>query len=145
MRTTSEEVVALTGAGALISAGVLAATGGLLALAGLDEVIRFHGVLFLIAGGGAALYIMTNPRLGGPREEADYMDGPIKLATLAAVFWGVVGFLVGDIIAWQLAFPALMKRHFGMPLENGKIVGEMVTGTTIDATSATPARNRIFR
>ena len=35
------------------------------------------------------------------------MDGPIKVATIAAVFWGIAGFVVGDVIAWQLAFPAL--------------------------------------
>ncbi len=31
----------------------------------------------------------------------------VKLAVIATVFWGVVGFLVGDLIAFQLAFPAL--------------------------------------
>ena len=35
------------------------------------------------------------------------MDGPIKVATIAAVIWGIAGFVVGDVIAWQLAFPAL--------------------------------------
>lgn len=31
----------------------------------------------------------------------------VRLATIATVFWGVVGFIAGDFIAWQLAFPAL--------------------------------------
>jgi cytochrome c oxidase cbb3-type subunit 1 len=31
------------------------------------------------------------------------------------VFWGVVGFLVGDILAWQLSFPAL---NFDLPWTN---------------------------
>ena len=115
MKATSEEVVALSGAGALISAGVVAALGGVLAVAGLDEVIRLHGILFMIAGGVAALYILSNPREGGAAEQAAYMDGPIKLATLAAVFWGVVGFLVGGVIAWQLAFPVL---NFDLPWTN---------------------------
>ena len=48
---------------------------------------------------------------GEVRAEIDgkpnYNFGPIKVATIAAVFWGVVGFLVGLVIAWQLAFPAL--------------------------------------
>jgi cytochrome c oxidase cbb3-type subunit 1 len=35
------------------------------------------------------------------------MDGPIRVATIASVFWGVAGFVVGDVIAWQLAFPQL--------------------------------------
>src|SRR2546423_7050043 len=37
------------------------------------------------------------------------------------------------------------KSHFGTPLENGKIVGDIVIGTTIDAITATPARNRTLR
>ncbi|MEQ9134304.1 MAG: cytochrome-c oxidase, cbb3-type subunit I [Thalassobaculum sp.] len=36
-----------------------------------------------------------------------YNDGPIRLAVIAAVFWGLAGFLVGVVIAFQLAFPAL--------------------------------------
>ena len=36
-----------------------------------------------------------------------YNDGPIRLAVIAAVIWGIAGFLVGVIIALQLAFPAL--------------------------------------
>ena len=37
----------------------------------------------------------------------EYNMGVVKLFTVAAVFWGVVGFLVGVVIALQLAFPAL--------------------------------------
>ncbi|MBL4894393.1 MAG: cytochrome-c oxidase, cbb3-type subunit I [Emcibacter sp.] len=36
-----------------------------------------------------------------------YSDGVIKAGVIASVVWGVTGFLVGDIIAWQLAFPVL--------------------------------------
>jgi len=36
-----------------------------------------------------------------------YAEGATRLFILAAVFWGIIGFLVGDIIAWQLAFPLL--------------------------------------
>ena len=34
----------------------------------------------------------------------------IKAGVIATVFWGVVGFFVGVLIAWQLAFPALNLR-----------------------------------
>jgi cytochrome c oxidase cbb3-type subunit 1 len=37
----------------------------------------------------------------------EYNNEIIKLFTLAAVFWGVAGFLVGVIIALQMAFPQL--------------------------------------
>jgi len=36
-----------------------------------------------------------------------YDEETIKKFAIATVFWGVVGFLVGDLIAWQLAFPLL--------------------------------------
>jgi cytochrome c oxidase cbb3-type subunit I len=36
----------------------------------------------------------------------EYVMGPVRLFTLITIFWGVVGFLAGDFIAWQLAFPA---------------------------------------
>jgi len=36
-----------------------------------------------------------------------YNDEVVKLFTIATVFWGIVGFLVGVFIALQMAFPAL--------------------------------------
>ena len=36
-----------------------------------------------------------------------YNEDVVKLFVLAATFWGVVGFLAGDFIAWQLTFPVL--------------------------------------
>jgi len=42
---------------------------------------------------------------GGGRTEIIYEDGAIRLFTAATVFWGLVGFLVGVVIALQLAFP----------------------------------------
>src|SRR5689334_4133945 len=37
----------------------------------------------------------------------NYNMGPVKFASVAAVFWGIAGFAVGLIIACQLAWPAL--------------------------------------
>jgi cytochrome c oxidase cbb3-type subunit I len=41
-----------------------------------------------------------------------YEDGPVRAFALAAVLWGVVGMLVGVVIAAQLAWPEL---NFGIP------------------------------
>ena len=41
------------------------------------------------------------------RKTPDYNDEVVKLFTIATVFWGIVGFLVGVFIALQMAFPAL--------------------------------------
>ncbi len=38
---------------------------------------------------------------------ADYNDGVVRAGVIATAFWGVVGFLVGVVIAFQLAFPQL--------------------------------------
>jgi cytochrome c oxidase cbb3-type subunit 1 len=115
MKATSEEVIALSGATATAVALVGAIVGLVFALFGQDEVIRLHGLFFLIACSLAAIYVATHPRRGGEEEQHEYFDGPARVATLAAVFWGVVGFLVGTIIAWQLAFPAL---NFDLPWTN---------------------------
>jgi cytochrome c oxidase cbb3-type subunit 1 len=36
-----------------------------------------------------------------------YMDGPVRYGVIATMFWGIVGFLVGVVIALQLAYPSL--------------------------------------
>ncbi|MEZ5864993.1 MAG: cytochrome-c oxidase, cbb3-type subunit I, partial [Geminicoccaceae bacterium] len=48
--------------------------------------------------------VMTAP-VG--RALSAYDEDVVRLFTLATVFWGVVGFLVGVVIAFQLAFPVL--------------------------------------
>jgi cytochrome c oxidase cbb3-type subunit 1 len=40
-------------------------------------------------------------------QQPDYNDEVVKLFTIATVFWGIVGFLVGVFIALQMAYPAL--------------------------------------
>ncbi len=40
-------------------------------------------------------------------EKPDYNYGIVRLFTLATIFWGIVGFLVGLVIALQLAYPWL--------------------------------------
>jgi cytochrome c oxidase cbb3-type subunit 1 len=42
-----------------------------------------------------------------PAESPVYVEGPIRAFAIATTFWGVVGFLVGVVIALQLAFPLL--------------------------------------
>ena len=42
-----------------------------------------------------------------PADPPVYVEGPIRAFAIATTFWGVVGFLVGVVIALQLAFPLL--------------------------------------
>ncbi len=42
-----------------------------------------------------------------PADETQYDDDPVRWGVIATIFWGIAGFLVGVIIASQLAFPDL--------------------------------------
>ena len=45
---------------------------------------------------------------GAPaRTEVAYVEAPIRAFAIATMFWGIVGFLMGVVIASQLAWPAL--------------------------------------
>jgi cytochrome c oxidase cbb3-type subunit I len=74
----------------------------------------FHAFLFSAASVGAVFTIFnryfersaTLPALelnGKP----NYNMGPVKFASIAAMFWGIAGFTVGVYIASELAFPFL--------------------------------------
>ncbi len=90
-------------------AGILFAGYGLfVAFTSHDEAMAFHGFL-LGAASLAAIGAVLTVGFGRPDSAppTDYMDGPIKVATIAAMVWGIAGFTVGLIIACQLAFPVL--------------------------------------
>ncbi len=101
----SEEWQAFSDALAVGSGVVFGLAGMIWLAAGLDGPIRFHGFVLAAASAIGIIYILQNSR--SPVDFGAYFDGPIRLATLAAVFWGIAGFIVGDILAWQLAVPAL--------------------------------------
>src|SRR5690348_2435277 len=49
---------------------------------------------------------LAHAAAAAPRAES-YVEGPVKAFAIATVFWGVVGFLMGVLIASQLAWPLL--------------------------------------
>ncbi len=69
--------------------------------------MAFHGWLLAAAAAISLFFIGSMVRGETHADKSTYNDGPIKFATIAALFWGIAGFIVGDIIAWQLAYPAL--------------------------------------
>src|SRR5262245_32161054 len=93
----------------LLGSAGIATFGLVVALTSADSAMAFHGFVFLAAGVIAAIVILDISFRDSPVLESDrpYMDGPIKLATVAAVLWGIAGFVIGDVLAWQLAFPQL--------------------------------------
>ena len=74
-----------------------------------DPLFRFHMYVFLIAFVIAA-GVMT-AGIGAGRFRGDpksYEDGVVRAGVIATMFWGVVGLLVGVVIAAQLSFPKLL-------------------------------------
>jgi cytochrome c oxidase cbb3-type subunit 1 len=68
-----------------------------------DPLMSAHAMIFFAAfvAGGFALanYAVS------PREEGPYDFAVVRAGVFASVFWGIAGFLVGVVIAAQLAFP----------------------------------------
>lgn len=70
--------------------------------------------LFILAL-GHRIIARDRPALWNAPDLNAYNDGVIKAGVIASTFWGVAGFVVGLVIALQLAFPAL---NFGLPWTN---------------------------
>ena len=86
---------------------VVAAVLALIATArAIDPLMQFHAFIFLTAFilGGFALgtYVYTG---GAAQDKSGYQENVVKAGVAASMFWGLAGFLVGVIIALQLAFP----------------------------------------
>jgi len=79
----------------------------------------FHAYLFAAASVASVFAIINNyynrgatlpPLMIG--DKPNYNMGPVKFATIAAMIWGLAGFLVGVIVAFQMAYPVL---NFDLP------------------------------
>jgi cytochrome c oxidase cbb3-type subunit 1 len=92
----------------LVILGVVVVCAAIAANYARDAAYLVHMLLFMAAAGGLFLYTLR--RMGEPAAPVpthEYMDGPVRAAAIATAFWGVVGFLAGVFIAFQLAFPVL--------------------------------------
>lgn len=101
-------------AGSAIAFAALALGCIVIAAKAHTAAYAFHAYLFA-AGSVAAVFAIINnyynrgdelpPLMIG--DKPNYNMGPVKFATVASVIWGVAGFLVGVIIAFQMAYPIL--------------------------------------
>jgi cytochrome c oxidase cbb3-type subunit 1 len=93
----------------IILAGVLCYIALMGAAFAVDEPFQRHMwiAFFTLLIFTVALARKTSFAPESPVDETAYMDEPIRYGVIATVFWGVVGFLVGVVIAVQLAFPDL--------------------------------------
>jgi cytochrome c oxidase cbb3-type subunit 1 len=107
--TTSGEFVwpfgGILGLGALLGLFLVARTH--------DGAMQFHGWLF-IAFCLLGIVALIKRHFQPPSDEP-YADAVIRAGAIASVFWGLTGFLVGLVIALQLAFPVL---NFDLPWTN---------------------------
>ena len=63
--------------------------------------------MFIFALAAILALIFKARSFGKPAPDTSgYMDNVVRYGAIATVFWGVVGFLVGLVIALQLAYPA---------------------------------------
>ncbi|MEO1136752.1 MAG: cytochrome-c oxidase, cbb3-type subunit I [Pseudomonadota bacterium] len=69
--------------------------------------MAFHAYVFIIAFIVGLFGLVVNANK--PRaDESGYQTAVVKAGVFASMFWGIAGFLVGVIIAFQLAFPELL-------------------------------------
>ncbi|MDR3461107.1 MAG: cytochrome-c oxidase, cbb3-type subunit I [Beijerinckiaceae bacterium] len=99
--------------GFLAFLGLLAILCFVVATKATDGPMAFHATLGVLASIAGFVLILRNNLAGftAPPQIVDgkpnYNFGPIKFASIAAMFWGLAGFIVGLYIALELAFPLL--------------------------------------
>ncbi len=126
--------------------------------AGFAEDAPFQAhmwVLFFALAGGAVVLLRTSDYStvqGKADDLTGYMDGPVRYGVIATLFWGIAGFLVGVIVAAQLAFPDLNIEpylNFGRlrPLHTSAVVfafgGNALIATSFYVVQRT-SRARLF-
>jgi cytochrome c oxidase cbb3-type subunit 1 len=74
-----------------------------------DTAYMVHAIIVMLVAGGLFLYTVrrTDEPLPAAGPQNEYFDSVVRAGVIATAFWGVVGFLVGVVIAFQLAFPQL--------------------------------------
>ncbi len=91
-----------------ILCGFLTVFAAMAANFGHDWAYTVHALIIMLIAFGMFVYQLRNigePR--GPVVTSGYHDDVVRLGVIATAFWGIVGFLVGVYIAFQLAFPVL--------------------------------------
>ncbi|MCR9256782.1 MAG: cytochrome-c oxidase, cbb3-type subunit I [Alphaproteobacteria bacterium] len=103
--------------------GLVAILALLLGANAKDGLFAAHAYVAAVIASGFALWTLKRldfsssakaVTAGGPSttvEAEGYMDGVVRAGAIATVFWGIAGFLVGVVIAAQLAWPALNLEY----------------------------------
>ena len=79
---------------------------------GVPLAYVLHGWTISIFGGWGLIWMITRLSEEARFIPLEYNDKVTRYGVIAALFWALVGFTVGDILAWQLAFPKLNGDMF---------------------------------
>ncbi|MGZ8369614.1 MAG: cytochrome-c oxidase, cbb3-type subunit I [Caulobacteraceae bacterium] len=73
-----------------------------------DPLFRNHMYIFMTAFVAALAVVVVRISAGAPRaSQGKYEEGVVKAGVVATMFWGIVGMLVGVVIASQLTWPTI--------------------------------------
>ena len=87
--------------------GVIAVCAAIAANYARDLAYMVNAVEVMLAAAIVFLWTLRTMGEGKVVDQREYFDSVIRAGAIATAFWGVVGFLVGVVIAFQLAFPSL--------------------------------------
>ncbi|MDR3497543.1 MAG: cytochrome-c oxidase, cbb3-type subunit I [Ancalomicrobiaceae bacterium] len=120
-RPAAASTLSIEETGYALFLGLLVVVCLLIAGKAWDAQMAFHASIgaafaalgvFLIVNAALKRTAFTPLEIDG---KPNYNYGPIKFASIAAMFWGIAAFLVGVTIALQLSFPVL---NFDLPWTN---------------------------
>ncbi|MBJ2150115.1 cytochrome-c oxidase, cbb3-type subunit I [Paracoccus sp. IB05] len=91
----------------LIALGLIAVLAAIAANFARDLAYQVNAITVMLAA--AITFVVLLRGVGEPKivNKNEYLDGVVRAGVIATAFWGVVGFLVGVVIASQLAWPWL--------------------------------------
>jgi cytochrome c oxidase cbb3-type subunit 1 len=91
----------------LIALGAVAVLAAIAANFARDPAFMLNAVQVMVVA--TIVFLIVLRGVGEPKtvNPSEYNDGIIRWGVFLTVFWGIVGFLVGVVIAAQLAWPAL--------------------------------------
>ena len=73
----------------------------------VDPLMEFHAYMFLAAFGLGGFILVNRLSARSQPDRSGYETNVVRAGVAASMFWGIAGFLVGVVIAFQLAFPNL--------------------------------------
>ena len=159
MTATDMKPAGSQGGGEIPFVGAFLGVGSLLALIvaarTADPLMGAHAMMFFAAFVAGAFALIHHVSSGARPDPNAYEMGVVKAGVFASVFWGIAGFLVGVIIAAQLAFPNLFYfpdfgwTNFGRlrPLHTSAVIfafgGNVLIATSFYVAQRT-CRTRLF-